>query len=93
MKDKNKKEIPKSSLYYRIIIGSTLLYIVTTLFESFSELKESERIFGVIFIILFILTGAYLLITGIIGWVRYSKKNKRNRDELATKSDKVNDEE
>ena len=93
MKDKNKKEIPKSSLYYRIIIGSTLLYIVGTLFESFSELKESERTFGIIFIILFILTAAYLLITGIVGWVRYSKKNKTNRDEIETKSDKLNDKE
>lgn len=93
MKDKNKKELPKSSLYYRIIIGSTLLYIVGTLVESFNELSSNERIFGMIFIILFILIAAYLLITGIVAWNRYSKKNKRSSNSIEVDSDNLKDKE
>ena len=89
MKDKNKKELPKSSLYYRIIIGSTLLYIVGTLVESYNELSGNERIFGMIFIILFILIAAYLLITGIVAW--NSKKNKRSRSSIDVDSNNLDD--
>lgn len=76
MDQKKSNYNPKSSLSIRVIAGAYLLYTVFMLIKGYGDLSDKDKIFNMLFIVFFAVTGVLLLFTSIRSWIRIGKEEK-----------------
>lgn len=79
MKQNKREYNPKTSLSLRMVAGAYLLYIVFSLIKEFGRLEEKDKLFNIIFIIIFSIVAVVILITSTLSWLKINKEeNKSN---------------
>lgn len=79
MKQNKREYNPKTSLSLRMVAGAYLLYIVFSLIKEFGRLEEKDKLFNIIFIIIFSIAAVVILITSTLSWMKLNKEeNKSN---------------
>lgn len=81
MKQNKREYNPKTSLSLRMVAGAYLLYIVFSLIKEFGNLAEKDKLFNIIFIIIFSIAGVVILVTSTLSWMKLNKEEKNNNIE------------